>query len=197
MWIVGSSIIKRASWEARTHPGGLNLSFRRIDIDIWWNGKGGMLSSMLRKHINSMLLQESSPHFLLIHVGANDLGNLSLLDLRHNLDEILQCVQTDLPSTRIIWSQMLPRLKWRYSQDKKAMQKGRYRVNNKISSLVLKSGGYYLRHPGILRVPKFFDDDGVHLSEFAQSVFLLQIQKGLQFFIQNKGHVYPPSYMNM
>ena len=47
------------------------------DGEIWWQGKGGMLTNQLRSRIRNMLNFEHPPDYLIIHVGANDLGSMS------------------------------------------------------------------------------------------------------------------------
>ncbi|CAG2229749.1 unnamed protein product [Mytilus edulis] len=81
---------------------------------------------------------EDPPKFLVVHVGANDLGNIKTKDLREKLIQAMTFISKDLPDTKIVWSQMLPRLKWRYSNDGKAMEKCRYRVNNAVANFILE-----------------------------------------------------------
>jgi hypothetical protein len=78
-WIVGSSIVKNGFLEARSRPGGSNLCLK--DGEIWWQGKGGMLTNQLSNRIRTMLNFEYPPDHLIIHVGVNDLGSMSTLDL--------------------------------------------------------------------------------------------------------------------
>jgi hypothetical protein len=42
----------------------------------------------------------------------------------------LQYAATLFPTTKIIWSQILPRSNWRYSENLKAMDRVRIRLNN-------------------------------------------------------------------
>lgn len=67
-----------------------------------------------------VVLRSSNPKFLVVHVGANDLGNIKTEDLREKLIQAMTFISKDLPDTKIVWSQMLPRLngdilKCRYS----------------------------------------------------------------------------------
>lgn len=41
VWVVGSSLIRDAFFVARTRPGGLNLGWERLNVDIWWQGYEG------------------------------------------------------------------------------------------------------------------------------------------------------------
>lgn len=75
--------MKKGILEARSRPGGSNLCLK--DGEIWWQGKGGMLTNQLRICIRTMLNFEDLPDYLIIHVGANDLGSVSTLDLCNQL----------------------------------------------------------------------------------------------------------------
>ncbi|CAC5372847.1 unnamed protein product [Mytilus coruscus] len=99
-----------------------------------------MVTSQLRRHLRIMLRYEDPQKVLVIHVGANDLGNLKTKNLGKNLIQVMTLISKDLPDIKIVWSQMLPRLKWRYSSDIKAMEKCRYSVNNAVANYILESG---------------------------------------------------------
>lgn len=156
----------------------------RLNASVWWQGKGGMVVNQLRGHIRTMLKFEDPPEFLIIHVGCNDIGSKQVGQLRNSLKNTLTFISNDLPKTNIVWSQMLPRMQWRYSKNKKAMEKCRYRVNNSVAKFVLESGGYYIRYPEILRNDKFFEADGVHLSTVANDIFLNMLQGGIEEFLK-------------
>ncbi|CAC5361891.1 unnamed protein product [Mytilus coruscus] len=123
-----------------------------------------MVTSQLRRQIRIMLKYEDPPKFLVIHVGANDSGNVKTKDLGENLIQAMTFISKDLPDTKIVWSQMLPRLKWRNSNDSKAMEKCRYRVNNAVANYILESGGYYIRYPDISRTENMYKSDGLQFT---------------------------------
>jgi hypothetical protein len=47
---------------------------------------------------------------------------------RNNIKNIIRWILIELPNTTVIWSQILPRLKWRYSTNQTAMHECRYRI---------------------------------------------------------------------
>lgn len=49
--MVGSSIVRESYIEARTRPGGTNLGLGRLNVDIWWQGYGGMRIQHLQSRI--------------------------------------------------------------------------------------------------------------------------------------------------
>uniref|UniRef100_K1PRX3 Uncharacterized protein n=1 Tax=Magallana gigas TaxID=29159 RepID=K1PRX3_MAGGI len=86
---------------------------------------------------------------------------------------------------------MLPRNKWRYSNDNKAMERCRLKANRVAASSVLKLGGCYIKHPDLLRnMSKFLMPDGVHLNELGNKLFLNNFQGGLEFFQSQLGQTY-------
>ena len=183
MWIVGSSIIKYAFLEARQRPGGVNLSLQRLGVNIWWQGRSGLTLSKLRNHIRTMMNLEDPPNYILVHIGGNDLGNIRLGYLHYLLERFMSWLSVQLPETALIWSQILPRLKWRSSENTDAMDKGRRRLNSSIGAYMTKHGGCYLRYPDIKATHKFISNDDVHLTKLGNSIFLNIIQGGLEAII--------------
>ena len=73
-----------------------------------------------------------------------------------------------LPGTSLVWSSILSRMKWRYSENIRNMEITRKRVNRGVRSYLLKIGGYVIRHPDFDdKHPTLFKKDGVHLSFIA------------------------------
>jgi hypothetical protein len=73
-----------------------------------------------------------------LHVSGNDLGAVKVGFLRNNITNIIRWILKELPNTTIVWSQVLPRLNLRFSQNHKAMMSCLYRINNTISAFALK-----------------------------------------------------------
>ena len=135
---------------------------------------------------------EESPHVLMIHFGGNDLGAYSVGDLRIQLKLVLQNLHKMFPKTKLIWSQILPRKNWRYSQNKKAMERSRARINSAIATETIKLGGAYVKYPDIKCASiELWADDGVHLSTLGNEIFLNTIQGALQSFVESRTVVYP------
>ena len=192
MWVLGSSIVKEAFIAARRRPGGVNLGLSNLNVSIWWQGKSGMVASQIKPHIITMLKYEEPPTFLVIHVAGNDLGNIKVGYLRNQLKSIIRWIKNSMPHTILIWSQILPRTDWRYSSNRAAMSKARYRINNSVADFIVKSGGKYIRYPDIKPNSYFLKQDGVHLTDLGNNIFLNTLQGGLEFFIHyGFCHVFP------
>jgi hypothetical protein len=139
-WFVGSSIVKRAFVAARDRPGGVSLGLQRLGINMWWQGKGGMIWTDMYKKIKTLLKVNDKPQYLIMHCAANDMGKTKLKELIENVKTTLGKIQLLLPDTKIIWSQLLPRRKWRYSEDVNAMNKSLKRLNSSIAAELVRKG---------------------------------------------------------
>ena len=107
-------MIKNAFIQSRHRPGGVNLGLQRLNLQIWWQGRSGMVVNRLRDQIHTMLGFEDPPKFLILHVGGSDLGYKKVGHLRNEIKLVLRCISRKMPQTKIVWSQILPRFSWRY-----------------------------------------------------------------------------------
>jgi hypothetical protein len=110
VWIVGSSIIKRAFVYARGTFEGSNLGLRRRDCSLWWQGKGGMAWGKLMPRVKYLLRFNQPPDFLVIHCGGNSIGAVKLRELRCQINDSVSQLMALLSSTKLIWSQILLRI---------------------------------------------------------------------------------------
>lgn len=190
--MVGSSITKYAFIKARTRPGGINLGLQRMQAEIWWQGRSGLTLNKVRSQINIMRRFENAPHFILLQIGGNDIGKVRLGLLQLQLKQFLAWLCQQLPQTKIIFSQILPRSEWRYSGDKPAMDRCRRRLNSTMATYLIKRGGYYVHYPDIKCNNDFFQKDGVHLTDLGNDVYLNIIQGAIETFItQGVVHSFP------
>lgn len=67
----------------------------------------------------------NSPDYIVLHLGGNDLGRRSLVDLRKLIVELFRTILSIFPSVKIVWSAVLPRSNWRYSDNNVAIDKAR------------------------------------------------------------------------
>lgn len=148
--------------------------------------------------IKKLLLLEDSPNFLMIHCEGNSIGNKfkKSCTLGHDMTKTIDSLKLMLPETKIIWSEILPRLQYRNEICHKALESVRIRLNNKLATYVLENGGFYIRYPELSESdPAFFKDlpDGVHLTDFGNIIFLYRIQQALYNFLLTKVKVSPPT----
>ncbi|CAG2198938.1 unnamed protein product [Mytilus edulis] len=194
VWIVGSSLIRNAFVHARSRTGGVNLGLHRIGVKIWWQGYGGMGIKDLESTIKRLMKYEKAPKYLVLHIAGNDLGKTKLGFLRNEIKTTLEKVQSYLPNSSIVWSQILPRTNWRHSISQDSMMACRIRINSAIASFVLKNGGHYIKYPDILPNSTFLKEDGVHLTDLGNDIFLNNLQGALEMFICSGSYTYPDTF---
>lgn len=193
VWCVGSSIIKHAFTEALCRAGGTNLGLERLGISIWWQGYSGLKFLHLKSKLHLLREIKAAPDFLVMHAGGNDIGlkRIPLYELIEIACDHLEIIKQRFPNSVLVWSQILPRKTWRYSQDVEAMTRSRVRVNRAVALKVLALGGCYIKYPDLLKdINLFLRPDGVHLTELGYKPFLHNIQGRLEYFDLNMGRVY-------
>lgn len=192
MWIVGSSLIVRAHKHAKNNTGGADLGLQSFGVAIRWAGKNGMTWEELYKSVHDIFLEEGPPQMLIIHCGANNIGTMSVRKLRNFMKFTISQIVKLMPCTLIVWSEMLPRLSWRYMVSNIAAENARIRINSCIATFVIsqKRGGC-IRYPDIKQETTKLFSDGVHLSELGNSLFVNTIQGGIYTFISSKACIYP------
>ena len=117
VWFVGSSIVKRAFLHSRSRPGGMNLGLERLHISIWWQGYGGLGLTTLLSKLKTLQKVGDQPDFVVLHCGANDIGSIDRFKWRNLFVQIFMYIKHCFPAAQVVWSQMLPRLSWRYSDN--------------------------------------------------------------------------------
>lgn len=159
----------------------MNLGLERHNYSLFWQGKGGMNWFDIIPKIKLLLRYESPPEILVIHCGANDIGKIPLLRFRAIMQSTITELNQILPNTTIGWSNMLPRISWRFSSDAKSQNLAAIRLNNFMNRLVSVNGGFFIKYPEITwHAKEMFRSDGVHLSNIGNCVFLFNLQRALQ-----------------
>lgn len=135
----------------------------------------------LNTRLSTLLRLEDRPEFLVIHCGANNVGQKTTEELLELLFTTLSRICDMFPTTTIVWSSALPRLAWRFSDNVKAMNEIRGRMNREAIKFVTSRGGHYIKYPQFSqKPPTLFDPDGVHLSQLGNDILLNTIQGALQ-----------------
>ncbi|XP_061194825.1 uncharacterized protein LOC133202988 [Saccostrea echinata] len=183
VWIVGSSIIKRASMAARLRPGGWSLGLTQRGVDMWWQGYGGLKFIDLVQKVRYLATLEDPPRYLIIHCGANDLGQIKLSRLLYRIKWDIQLLSRIFTNTTLVWSFLLPRISWRHSSNIRAMEQARDRLNRWAAKQVFQNGGKIITHSQFIGKPvQLYHSDGTHLSELGNDIFLNNIQGALEYF---------------
>lgn len=132
------------------------------------------------------------PAYLIIHAGGNDIGSIKARDLRNFIKQTLSNLIVLYPHTCIVWSSILPRLRWRYSENTEAMENIRTRTNRAIIQHVVQRGGKAIKHPDFNDKYPALYEDSCHLSFIGNDIFLNTFQGAMCTFINYPGaKVYP------
>ena len=132
---------------------------------------------------------------IIIHAGGNDMGIDSLRRFRFNIKYAVTNLSQMLPSTLLVWSQILPRRYWRYMLSLEAGESNRIRINNFASTKVINMGGAYIKYPELKNCSSdLYKPDGVHLTKLGNEIFLNTLQGAIYTFINTLQHVYPQLY---
>ena len=91
-----------------------------------------------------------------------------------------------MPETTLIWSQILPRMTWRYSTNTDKMESIRLRLNSSMGVHMIRHGGCFIRYPEIKASERFIGKDGVHLTKVGNGIFLNIIQGALETIIASE-----------
>ena len=210
VWIVGSSIVRDGFIEAKMQPGGINLSLKkRLGVSIWWQGRGGLTLRKLKNHIRLLMRLEDTPDYVVIHIGGNGIRDIrvghfhyllvrfmSWLTLHYLLVRSMSWLTQMMPQTGLIWSAILPRLTWKYSENNDRMEKCRRRLNSSMGLHMVRHGSYYIKYPEIKADRRFLKTDGVHLTKIGNQVFLNILQGTIEQFVKSKvgGLTFPDLY---
>lgn len=180
IWVVGSSIVKKAFLHARKTYDGPNLGISRYGFNVLWQGKGGMKWCQLFPHIKLIARSNFPPRIIIIHCGGNSIGQTTLRKLRDEIKSTLYDIKEMFPDTLLVWSQILPRSRWWYSDNNKAMNISAQRLNNFGASICSDLGGTYIKYPELSwNSWGMFDTDRVHLTDTGNDFFIYRIQQTL------------------
>lgn len=185
VWMLGDSILywagERAKRLARPH-----LNLKHLHLTIRWYGKRGMSWDSLRQDIQWITLHRP-PAMILIHLGGNNVLNTSYQKIRRVIQRDFKYLSETFPSTILVWSDILPRLKWKFSRensDLDAINHKRHRFNLIAHQILQRLDmGRILKHDISLDTPGLFGSDGCHLSEVGTALFPNTIQGGIEAFL--------------
>ncbi|XP_067651601.1 uncharacterized protein [Haliotis asinina] len=175
-WVIGDSYMARAK-------GSLEQRLQCLGRTRW-QVRGGRRWSHFRASLNSLLASASntSPKWLVIHLGSNDLSQTSARSIYEDIMCDLLYAKLRMPDTRLVWSFMLPRVAWPAAMDIKKLELSRKKLNRRLSNRIYELHGISVRHDQFDPVkcgPEHYLADGVHLSTTAMDIFVHNIVSAL------------------
>lgn len=147
-----------------------------------------MKRSQLLPALAEYLNCNPAPHVLIIHLGENDLCYTKGVQLRFSACRDLAKIKEWLPSSVIIWSELLQRRVWRDARNPAKVEKKRREVSAQVGTFVRSLGGLVVAHPTIhFSRHDLYRGDGVHLSHSGADIFLRDLQHGIRGLLPLSG----------
>lgn len=161
-------------------------------MSIIWKGVSGLRWCHLLSSIQELQVKYPVPKLLVIQCGGNDIADISLSGLQKFMKRTLREIFEIFPTTRIVWSQILPRSCWRYAISNISAEISRKRISSSIATFVLNHGWASIKYLEISAFhPTLILPDGVHLKNLGNFHYLTTLQNALKQFIQNGSNKSP------
>lgn len=175
-WVVGDSIIR---WAGEGNPQLMGTG------QTIWLGLSGARILGLQSRLNRLLAGRSAPQTLIIHLGTNDVFQLSQYELCRAAESALRFVRQRLPHCRVVWSSILPRLFW-YGESLPGVGDRVRRVVNRRATRVCETmpgDNRVIRNNWLsVRDHSLFRRDGIHLSGRGNIQFRNHLEAAIQHF---------------
>ena len=108
--MIGDSLINHLEdWAVKQSRENLKLD----NCEVLWMGKRGMVWDQLKPLIQYQSMHRSAPTMIVIQLGGNDLSYNKISDLADKIEADIKYIQLLYPSSYIVWSDIVSRLKWR------------------------------------------------------------------------------------
>lgn len=194
MWILGDSLVYWAEQRA-LKLGRENLHLERLSLRVQWHGHRGMVWDDLPNKLQWVGLHRV-PKVILIHLGGNNIVCTLMQKMKRIMRRDFEYLFKNFPNTIIVWSEILPRLCWRFSRpdsDLNALDKKRKRFNM-LGRQMLKDNqkGRFLKHDITSDCPGLFRWDGCHLSDVGIDLFCNSLQGAIECFVTSEAKSFGP-----
>ncbi|XP_070174207.1 uncharacterized protein [Littorina saxatilis] len=130
--LVGSSLITRLQQHLDRSRQDL-----RSPLPVLLAGQPGLGFPQAHNKLLSTI-RGTPPHYLVLHVGANDIARVDQKQWLQELDELVCFIRAYYPAAILVWSDMLPRLAWRHAHTLQGAENLRRRLNRRARGRILK-----------------------------------------------------------
>ena len=118
---------------------------------------------------------------VVIHLGWNDLARKGRRWLLNAMRADLMKVADRVKPAKVIRSEVVPRFKWRGAEVHTAVERSRCKLNFAMRKACNGMGWGFERHGLVtLKVPAYYEKDGVHLTGTGLAMFMLNIADALE-----------------
>jgi hypothetical protein len=142
IWIIGSSLVHWAEHRAHRATGKWNMLPSQ---KVSWHGQRGMKWNQLLPKMKTLMRSATPPQMLFVHLGGNDLASTPLRQLTQQAQCNMKALSELCPQTVLIWSDVLPRIRYRGADANNKMKKTRKTFNSAMRAYIRKLGGKVIR----------------------------------------------------
>lgn len=177
MWILGHSFIFWAQRRAAERIYTENLDLDPNLFSIYWHGKRGMVWGELLTELGTMAYGHPHPDIIIIHLGGNDIGKQKTLNLIFQIKHYIRTIKALYPGAVIVFSEIIPRLKWLNSGVFLPFEKIRKRINRVVEKFMAVGFGFSFRHSELEGgIPGLYRPDEIHLSNIGLDILNCNLQ---------------------
>lgn len=181
VWIMGHSYVCWGARRGDVRYDGRQLGFDRQEAYIKWFGVPGILWGRLVTEVQRYAARDRPPDVLVLHVGGNDLGIRSMLDITRDIKSDIDRLMEQFPDMVVVWSDIVARMTWRMARSVEGINRARRKINREVSKFMVRKGGLAIRHLELeFETWRYLKKDGVHLNEVGIDMWALGLQDGIQ-----------------
>ncbi len=132
------------------------------------------------------MLHKNEPYMIILHVGGNNVATSKLHQFLPGLHRDVKYIQSVFSNTLIVWSDILPRLTWKYAveHNEKLLDLKRKRINRSARQAVtLTDKGRIITYKIDRNCTQYFLPDGTHLNIAGNTVFTSTLKNAVQQFM--------------
>ena len=179
VWMMGDSLVHWLGKHVKATYSAPPVHQRNQVKFEFYGQRGAKLANMVVNLRNLIREKSDLPHFILLHVGTNDIANVhvSTKQVVRDVERMIHQV-VDHRFQGIIWSNILPRYKWMAFNNQKAAKDQRKRVNAAAAGVINRASFWVLKHDNFkahmklnYRIP-----DPTHLSDLGNGCFYRQLE---------------------
>ncbi|XP_069803914.1 uncharacterized protein [Dendropsophus ebraccatus] len=190
VWIIGHSFIQRAAQRAESYCYSPNLSLSPELVTVYWMRIEGQHWDGLPNQLRLKCAQYPQPDIIIIHLGGNDIGKEGTIDLLFLMKRDMVTIHQMFPNTKLVFSEIVPRLVWLQATHLKFCERIRKRLNRGMAKFMPSIGGFSFRHSDLEDgVPSLYLEDMIHLSDIGLEIFNLNLQEMIETAIGEAGSI--------
>ena len=181
VWILGHSYVHWGAKRAEVRKEGRQLGFGKAEECIRWIGVQGMMWGRVVPEVHRYASLDWPPDVLVLHVGGNDMGVRSMLEVTRDIKFDVLRLRMAFPQMVIVWSDMIARTSWRLARSVEGVNRARRKVNCDVGRFMARNGGLVARHLDLEEDTwRYLRGDGVHLNAVGIVLWFLGLQDGIE-----------------